>query len=73
MPYALAVAACSGSAGLDQFDPPRTADPRVGEFMSRTSMILDPAIPSGDGPRLDVTLSTGEQLTLPTRRLNDGS
>ncbi|MGH3401159.1 MAG: hypothetical protein ACRDRJ_01335 [Streptosporangiaceae bacterium] len=41
--------------------------------MSRTSMILDPAIPSGDGPRLDVTLSTGEQLTLPTRRLNDGS
>lgn len=71
MPYALAVAACSGSAGLDQFDPPRTGDPRVRDFMSRTSMILDPAIPNGDGPRLDVTLSTGERLTLPTSRLND--
>lgn len=71
MPYALTVAACSGSAGLDQFDPPRTGDPRVRDFMSRTSMILEPAILNGDGPRLDVTLSTGEKLTLPTSQLND--
>ncbi|WP_327098172.1 MmgE/PrpD family protein [Nocardia vinacea] len=64
LPYAVSVALCDGSVGLDRFDPPRTDDPLVAETFAKISMHVDTDIELEDGPQLDVEFSSGETLTL---------
>lgn len=64
--YAVSIALCNGSVGLDQFDPPRMDDPRVRETFAKISMHVDTAIELEHGPRLDVAFTSGETLTLRT-------
>ena len=50
MQYALAVAATSGRATLDQFQPQRTAEPEVRRLMAATTLLADRTIKPGEYP-----------------------
>lgn len=62
--YAMSVALCNGSVGLDQFEPPRMNDPLVAETFAKISMHVDTGIELEDGPRVDVEFTSGETITL---------
>lgn len=62
MQYALAVAAVSGRATLDRFDPPRTGDPEIGRLMAATTLMDDRVIAPGDYPPIEVVFSDGRRL-----------
>ncbi|MCC6851485.1 MAG: MmgE/PrpD family protein [Rubrivivax sp.] len=65
MPYCLAVAAESGRATLDQFEPLRTADAEVQRLMAVTEIRADRVLGAKDYPSLEVVYRDG------TRRLLD--
>jgi len=65
MPYCLAVAAESGRATLDQFEPLRTDDAEVRRLMSATEIRADRVLGPKDYPSLEVVYRDG------TRRLLD--
>jgi 2-methylcitrate dehydratase PrpD len=62
MQYALAVAAVSGRATLDQFEPLRTSHPEVQRLMAATELLADRSIPAGDYPPLEIALADGRRL-----------
>ena len=62
MQYALAVAAVSGRATLDQFDPPRTGDPEIRRLMAATTLLENRVITAGDYPPIEVLFSDGRRL-----------
>jgi 2-methylcitrate dehydratase PrpD len=62
MQYALAVAAVSGRATLDQFEPPRTSDPEIERLMAATTLLDDRVIAPGDYPAIEVLLSDGRRI-----------
>ena len=59
MPYALAVAAVTGRAGLDEFLPPRTDDARTRALMDRVQVVADRALGPYDEPELEVRTRDG--------------
>ena len=59
MPYALAVAAVTGRAGLDEFLPPRTDDARTRALMDRVEVVADRALGPYDEPELEVRTRDG--------------
>jgi len=59
MPYCLAVAAQSGRATLDQFEPLRTADPEVARLMALTEIRADRVLGPTDYPSLEVVFRDG--------------
>ena len=61
MQYALAVAAVSGRATLDQFQPPRTSEPEIRRLMSATTLLDDRVIAPGDYPAIEVEFSDGRR------------
>ncbi|GGJ65688.1 MmgE/PrpD family protein [Streptomyces brasiliensis] len=64
LPYAVSLALCGGSLGLDEYDPPRNNEPRIKETMAKVSMHVDTRIGLEDGPRFDIEFADGETLTL---------
>jgi 2-methylcitrate dehydratase PrpD len=60
MPYALAVAALTGRAGLDEFLPPRTDDARTRALMDRVEVVADRALGPYDEPELEVRTRDGQ-------------
>jgi 2-methylcitrate dehydratase PrpD len=62
MQYALAVAAVSGRATLDQFDPPRTDDAEIRRLMAATTLLDDRVIAAGDYPAIEVVFTDGRRL-----------
>ena len=64
LPYAISVALHTRGVGLDQFDPPRIAEPRIRDTFDRISMRLDTSIQLEDGPRLTVQLTDGSAVEL---------
>ena len=62
MQYALAVAAVSGRATLDQFEPPRTSDPEIERLMAATTLLDNRVIAPGDYPAIEVLLSDGRRI-----------
>ncbi len=60
-PYCLAVAATSGRATLDQFEPLRTADPEVRRLMSVTHIRTDRVLGRTDYPSLEVLFKGGRR------------
>ncbi|RZI65510.1 MAG: hypothetical protein EOP80_20280 [Variovorax sp.] len=58
-PYCLAVAATSGRATLDQFEPLRTGDAEVRRLMAVTSIRTDRVLGRRDYPSLEVTFKDG--------------
>jgi len=61
MPYCLAVAADSGHATLDQFDPLRTADPEIRRLMALTEIRTDRVLGATDYPSLEVVFKDGSR------------
>jgi 2-methylcitrate dehydratase PrpD len=59
MQYALAVAAISGRATLDQFQPLRVQEPEVERLMGSTLLMDDRRIAAGEYPPLEVELADG--------------
>jgi 2-methylcitrate dehydratase PrpD len=59
MPYALAVAALTGRAGLDEFLPPQTDDARMRALMDRVEVVADRALGPYDEPELEVRTRDG--------------
>ncbi len=64
LPYASALALCGGTLTLSEFDPPRMDDPRIRQTYSKISMTTDRSLEIEDGPRLEVTLCSGERVIL---------
>lgn len=66
-PYCLAVAATSGRATLDQFEPLRTQDPDVRRLMAATRIRTDRVLGRRDYPSLEVVFQDGrsESLDIP--------
>jgi 2-methylcitrate dehydratase PrpD len=62
MPYCLAVAAQSGRATLDQFEPLRTADPEIQRLMMLTEIRTDRVLGPTDYPSLEVVFKGGERI-----------
>jgi 2-methylcitrate dehydratase PrpD len=62
MQYALAVAALSGRATLDQFQPMRTSEPEIKRLMAATTLLDDRTIKSGEYPPLEVELADGRRI-----------
>jgi 2-methylcitrate dehydratase PrpD len=62
MQYALAVAAVSGRATLDQFEPQRTDDPEIARLMAATTLMDDRVIAAGDYPPIEVVFIDGRRL-----------
>jgi 2-methylcitrate dehydratase PrpD len=62
MQYALAVAAVSGRATLDQFQPPRSSEPEIGRLLTATTLLADRVIKPGDYPAIEVELSDGRRF-----------
>jgi 2-methylcitrate dehydratase PrpD len=62
MQYALAVAAISGRATLDQFQPQRTAEPEVRRLIAATTLLADRTIKPGEYPPLEVELADGRRI-----------
>jgi 2-methylcitrate dehydratase PrpD len=63
-PYCLAVAAQSGRATLDQFQPLRTADPEVRRLMALTRIRTDRVLGPKDYPSLEVVFRDGSRELL---------
>ena len=63
-PYCLAVAAQSGRATLDQFEPLRTSDPEIRRLMSVTSIRTDRLLGPTDYPSLEVVFRGGRRELL---------
>ncbi len=63
-PYCLAVAASSGRATLDQFEPLRTADPEVRRLMAATTIVADRVLGPKDYPSLEVVFKDGRRELL---------
>jgi 2-methylcitrate dehydratase PrpD len=63
MPYCLAVAAQSGRATLDQFEPLRVADPEVRRLMALTEIRADRVLGPTDYPSLEVVFKDGRRQT----------
>ncbi|HMA09830.1 MAG TPA: MmgE/PrpD family protein, partial [Ramlibacter sp.] len=61
MPYCLAVAAHSGRATLDQFEPLRHADPEIGRLMALTEIRADRVLGPADYPSLEVVFQDGSR------------
>ncbi|HXD40480.1 MAG TPA: MmgE/PrpD family protein [Ramlibacter sp.] len=59
MPYCLAVAAQSGRATLDQFEPLRSGDPEVARLMALTEIRADRVLGPADYPSLEVVFKDG--------------
>ena len=59
LPYALAVAALTGRAGLDEFLPPRTDDARTRALMDRVDVVADRALGPYDEPELEIRMRDG--------------
>jgi 2-methylcitrate dehydratase PrpD len=64
MPYCLAVAAESGRATLDQFEPLRTGDPEVRRLMAATEIRADRVLGRKDYPSLEVVFDDGTRRHL---------
>lgn len=66
-PYCLAVAAESGRATIDQFEPLRTTDPEVRRLMEATEIRPDRVLGPRDYPSLEVVFADGrrEYLDIP--------
>ena len=62
MQYALAVAAVSGRASLDQFQPLRTGEPETERLMAATTLLDDRVIKAGAYPPLEVELTDGRRI-----------
>ena len=62
MQYGLAVAATSGRATLDQFQPQRTAEPEIRRLMAATTLLADRTIKIGEYPPLEVELADGRRI-----------
>jgi len=62
MPYCLAVAAESGRATLEQFQPLRTADPEIQRLMQLTEIRTDRVLGPTDYPSLEVVLRDGRRF-----------
>ena len=62
--YCLAVAAESGRATLDQFEPLRTADPEIRRLMALTEIRADRVLGRKDYPSLEVVYEDGTRRTL---------
>jgi len=63
-PYCLAVAASSGRATLDQFEPLRTADPEVRRLMAATTIVADRVLGPRDYPSLEVVFKDGRRESM---------
>jgi 2-methylcitrate dehydratase PrpD len=61
MPYCLAVAADSGRATLDQFEPLRTADAEIQRLMALTEIRTDRVLGPTDYPSLEVVFKDGRR------------
>jgi 2-methylcitrate dehydratase PrpD len=59
MPYCLAVAAQSGRATIEQFQPLRTADPEIRRLMALTEIRTDRVLGPSDYPSLEVVFADG--------------
>ncbi|HVW57259.1 MAG TPA: MmgE/PrpD family protein [Rhizobiaceae bacterium] len=59
MPYALAVAAESGRATIDQFSPLRTGEANIKRLMTVTEIVPDRVLKDGDYPALELHLKDG--------------
>jgi 2-methylcitrate dehydratase PrpD len=62
MPYALAVAAESGRATLDQFAPMRTEEPEIRRLMAATVVLSDRQLAIGEYPPLEMRLRDGRRF-----------
>jgi len=62
MQYALAVAAVSGRATLDQFQPARTSEPEIRRLMAATTLLADRTVKPGDYPPLELVLENGRRI-----------
>ena len=62
MQYGLAVAATSGRATLDQFQPQRTAEPEISRLIAATTLLADRTIKIGEYPPLEVELADGRRI-----------
>jgi 2-methylcitrate dehydratase PrpD len=62
MPYALAVAAESGRATIDQFVPLRTHEPEIRRLMALTKVVPDRTLAIGEYPPLEVQLADGRTI-----------
>jgi 2-methylcitrate dehydratase PrpD len=77
MPYALAVVAATGRAGLDEFHPPQANDARVRALMDRVEIVPDRHLGPYDEPDIEVRERKGQVWLqhvrvprgAPTRRL----
>lgn len=63
-PYCLAVAASSGRATLDQFEPLRTGDPEVRRLMAATTIVADRVLGPKDYPSLEVVFKDGRRESM---------
>jgi 2-methylcitrate dehydratase PrpD len=62
MPYALAVAAESGRATIDQFTPSRADEPEIRRLMSITTIVPDRTLADGEYPPLELHLKDGRRM-----------
>jgi 2-methylcitrate dehydratase PrpD len=62
MQYGLAVAAVSGRATLDQFQPQRSGEPEVARLMRATTLLADRVVKPGDYPPIEVVLADGRSI-----------
>jgi 2-methylcitrate dehydratase PrpD len=80
MQYGLAVAAVSGRATLDQFQPQRTGEPEIVRLMRATTLLADRVVKPGDYPHIEVELADGRRIErhvqfakgAPQKPLSDG-
>jgi 2-methylcitrate dehydratase PrpD len=59
LPYCLAIAAQSGRATIEQFQPLRTADPEIRRLMALTEIRTDRVLGASDYPSLEVVFADG--------------
>jgi len=62
MPYALAVAAESGRATIDQFSPSRADEPEIRRLMRATEVVADRMLGPTDYPPLELHLKDGRRF-----------
>ncbi len=63
LPYSVAVALVSGSAGLDQFDPTAIHRPEITHFAKMVEVVRDGEVADGEEPFVDVHMHSGEVIT----------
>jgi 2-methylcitrate dehydratase PrpD len=62
MPYTLAVAAESGRATIEQFQPLRAEEPEIGRLMAATQVLADRELGPTEYPPLELRLRDGRRL-----------